>query len=224
MTPRYCCHGNKLLDVELQKCVDNPTLLKTYQEETGETDPVFICPSGWESFTTVNISDDGAIVEPRFHQTLQISQYCVHSTAIYDKQNETVIAFCRPPALRIKKCCPANQSVNRSSIGECVTSNRSFNTSKIIQKGWPHEVIDNSSLSCKYDWNIYLPKRFVDNYFFVNPFGELVVPRAMYRVLRGSDNYCVDQAVDSEGNQEVLFVPNSIFSSLAMIYFIDLTI
>jgi hypothetical protein len=29
------------------------------------------------------------------------------------------------------------------------------------------------------------------------------VKRALYKVLRHSDNYCVDTAVDAEGNQEV---------------------
>lgn len=199
----HCCQGNKGLDIQIQKCVDNPTVSKTYQEDNGVSDPMFTCPNGWESFKTRNISISGAIVEPHFNQTLQTAHYCVHSTVLQDGYNESVIAFCRPPAIQLKKCCPLGQSVNRSSIGECVANDRVFNVSRIVTKGWPYDIQENSSLHCDHGYNIYVPKKFVDNFFFVNPSGRLVVPRSMYRNLDGSNNYCVDQAVDMQGNQEV---------------------
>lgn len=36
--------------------------------------------------------------------------------------------------------------------------------------------------------------------------GQLVVPAAMYEVLRQFDNYCIDQAVNSEGKSEPVAV------------------
>jgi hypothetical protein len=199
--PQKCCPGNQVLDVELRKCVDNPAVFKTYQEESGVNDPLLQCSDGWETFKMENQFVDGAIVEPRFNQT--ITQYCVHSTAFNDVRNETVVAYCRTPA-QVKKCCPMGQSVKRNSIMECIANDRIFNASKIVTPaGWPFKVVENSSLTCEYDFNIYVPKMFVDNRYEVNASGYFVVKRALYKVLRHSDNYCVDTAVDAEGNQEV---------------------
>ncbi len=199
--PQKCCPGNQVLDVELRKCVDNPAVFKTYQEESGVNDPLLQCSDGWETFKTENQSFDGAIIEPRFNQT--IAQYCIHSIAFNDVRNETVVAYCRTPAL-VKKCCPMGQSVKRNSIGECIANDRIFNASKIVTPaGWPFKVVENSSLICEYDFNIYVPKMFVDNRYEVNASGYFAVKRALYKVLRHSDNYCVDTAVDAEGNQEV---------------------
>ncbi|EFX89487.1 hypothetical protein DAPPUDRAFT_233474 [Daphnia pulex] len=198
--PQKCCPGNQVLDVELRKCVDNPAVFKTYQEESGINDPLLQCSDGWETFKMENQSVDGAIVEPHFNQT--ITQYCVHSTAFNDVRNESVVAYCRTPA-QVKKCCPMGQSVKRNSIMECIANDRVFNASKIVTPaGWPFKVVENSSLTCEYDFNIYVPKMFVDNRYEVNASGYFVVKRALYKVLRHSDNYCVDTAVDAEGNQE----------------------
>jgi hypothetical protein len=205
--PKKCCPGNQVLDAELHKCVDIPAVFKTYQEESQVNEPIFQCSNGWEFLKTENQTDDGAIVEPRFNQILQINQYCVHSVVINadDVRNETVIAFCRAPLLQVQKCCPFGQSVKRHSIGECIPNDRVFNASKIVTPaGWPFQVVDNSSLICEYDYNIYVPKMFVDNRFEVNASGHFVVKRAMYKVLRHSKNYCVDTAVDDEGKEEVI--------------------
>ena len=205
-TTRRCCRGNQVLDVEIQKCVDNPAVFKTYQEESGQNNPILQCSNGWETFKMENVTNSSAIVEPRFKQILKDDTFCVNS--VDEESNEIVIAFCRFPVLQLKKCCPDGQSVNRTSIGDCVPNDRrQFNFSKIVTPaGWPFETVDNSSIQCEFDYNIYVPKMFVDNWFAVNAFvdgGKLQVKKSMYKVLSTATNYCVDTAVDAQGEEEV---------------------
>ena len=59
------------------------------------------------------------------------------------------------------------------------------------------------------DFNVYLPKLFADHGFHVDASsdGQLVVPAAMYKILRRFDeNHCIDQAVDSEGRVEPMAI------------------
>lgn len=200
-----CCQGNQLLDIEQQKCLNDPALPKTQQEESGSSDPLFKCPDGWDTFNTDGLLTGGDLVEPRLNQILKVEQYCVHSVVPQDGQNETMVAYCRPPRVHFKKCCPFGQSVNRTAVGDCVANESFFNASKfLVPKEWPYEVQDNSSLSCKYDYNIYVPKLFFDNRFeIIGATNQLVVKRALYKVLRTSKEYCVDTAVDELGNEEV---------------------
>ncbi|KZS04673.1 Uncharacterized protein APZ42_032310 [Daphnia magna] len=203
VTQQRCCPGNQVLDIELRKCVNNLTVHKTYQEDSGVNDPLFPCSDGWETFKADDLSDAGVIIEPRFNQTLQQAQYCVHSIVLQDGRTEAVVAYCRAPLLQVKKCCPLGQSVNRDSVGECVPNDHVFNASKIVTPvGLPFKIVANSSLNCKHDYNIYVPKLFVDNRFQINASGHFAVRKALYKVLRHSSNYCVDTAVDATGSQE----------------------
>ncbi len=204
---RRCCPGNQVLDIELEKCVDNPIVFKTYQEESKQNDPILQCSNGWDTFKMENFTNSGVIVEPRFNQILQVAQYCINSVLVEDERNKTVVAFCRLPVLQLKKCCPIGQSVNRASVRECIPNDQNFTFSKFVTPvGWPFETVDNSSLECEYDYNIFVPKMFVDNWFTVSAStegGQLVVRKSMYKVLRYARTYCVDTAVDAQGVEEV---------------------
>lgn len=205
VTQQRCCPGNQVLDIELRKCVYNLAVYKTYQENSEVNDPLFRCSNGWETFKTDDLSA-GVITEPLFNQTVQLAQYCVHSIVLHDGRTEAVVAYCRTPLMEVKKCCPIGQSVNRNSVEKCVPNDGAvFNASKIvIPVGLPFRIVDNSSLNCEHDYNIYVPKLFVDNRYQINASGHFAVKRALYKVLRYSSNYCVDIAVDAQGNQEVV--------------------
>lgn len=200
--PQPCCSKiNEILDINSQKCVPNELLAKFNGETLNGSDPIFICSDGWESLKIVDFSQPLPI--------LQSNQYCIQSG---EEKNDTTIAFCRPSlmtTIQLKKCCPTGQSVNRHSIGECVANDRQlFNASKIIPKGFSYEIVDNFSLVCEYGYNIYVPKMFVDNFYIVNPSNELVVPRSMYKILGQSSDYCVDNYLNQNGQEEVLIQLN----------------
>lgn len=201
-TPLCCAGPDEILDKEVQKCVKNPSIQKLGEETPQNSDPVFICSNGWDTFKLSNRTENSAIerLSPQISESVQ---KCIYSILYNVGYNETVIAFCRPQTIQLKKCCPTRQSVNRSSIGECVLNdNQVFNASKVVRQV-PYEIVDNSTLSCSYGYNIYVPKMFVDNFYFVDPSNQLVVPRSMYKILGKSSDYCVDTYVNQNGNEEV---------------------
>lgn len=198
-----CCDNGRFFDFELFKCVA-PTeefVTERYAEEPEATDPSIQCAYGWANFTTDSRPTD-AIVEPKFKQTLQVNEYCVHTED--HNENKTTIVHCQPKPLQVNKCCPFGYAVNRTSIGECVPTEKTFNASLYVKpSGLPVTVEPNVSFTCDYDYNIFVPKMFVDQRFSVVSPGQLTVPAAMYNVFRFSTGYCVDSAVRETGEDEV---------------------
>ena len=205
---KSCCEDGRILDVEQQKCVLHVEefVTETYAEETEATDPSIQCSNGWANFTTIQ-RPTGAVVEPRFNQTLAIDEYCIH--LVDDAANETTILHCQPEAVVVNKCCPDGYAVNRTSVGQCVPTTNTFNASLYVKPaGYPVTVRPDVSLICEHDFNVYLPILFKDHKFQVqltnNKTSELYVPRAMYKVFRYVNDYCIDSAVQTSGNEEVI--------------------
>ena len=200
---KSCCEDGRILDVEQQKCVLHVEefVTETYAEETEATDPSIQCSNGWANFTTIQ-RPTGAVVEPRFNQTLAIDEYCIH--LVDDAANETTILHCQPEAVVVNKCCPNGYAVNRTSVGQCVPTTNTFNASLYVKPaGYPVTVRPDVSLICEHDFNVYLPNVYTDHTFSILDTGQLHLGATVYSAFRYASEYCIDSAVDTTGAHEV---------------------
>jgi hypothetical protein len=126
----------------------------------------------------------------------------------------TAVLFCRRP-VQIRKCCPLGQLINRTSIDQCVVSNKDESPSQLAVTHFLEStaaanygaddivVQDNASLQCDFDYNVYLPGYFIDHGFKVSQELGLYVKKASYGPIRHSKNYCVDSTVYANGTEGV---------------------
>lgn len=215
-----CCDSHQLLS-EDKKCVGlvlgsaNPLEeLNTYTSEL-VMDPLFQCTNVDGSkllyFTTGEISQNGTIVEPFSNRTILKGDYCVQPST---QMGLTAVLFCRRP-VQIRKCCPLGQLINRTSIDQCVVSNKDESPSQLAVTHFLEStaaanygaddivVQDNASLQCDFDYNVYLPGYFIDHGFKVSQELGLYVKKASYGPIRHSKNYCVDSTVYANGTEGV---------------------
>ena len=218
-----CCRQDQQLDTEKEQCIDNPSTLSTYAEDgEGWSEPLIKCLNGsqWSNFTIqFSLTFDGKV--PNKNQHLKEGDYCTHPAE--DGTNMWVF-YCQRPTI-FPKCCPLGMSINRTSISQCVPNadgSDFFNATKYIETDTQsYKIKANSSIQCEYDFNVYLPKLFVDNGFKVNG-SRLVVRRAMYDVLRYADYYCVDEAIDAQNNKEVIFCQNETLNNVPVQFLFSL--
>ena len=212
-----CCRDDQQLDIDRNQCIDYlGTTLSTYAEEVNDSkeanEPLITCLNGSQWLTT---NDTNQLMQ-------NDDNYCSQEAA--EDGAADLIFYCKRPTI-VRKCCPLGMSMNRTLIGQCVPNadgSAFFNVTKYIDTD-VYEIQANSSIQCEYDFNVYLPKMFVDNGFKVNG-SRLVVKAAMYEVLRQTDYYCIDEATDSRNQREAnLFLNNVLLhSSFWLLIFVSI--
>ena len=212
-----CCRDDQQLDIDRNQCIDYlGTTLSTYAEEINDSkeanEPLITCLNGSQWLTT---NDTNQLMQ-------NDDDYCSQEAA--EDGAADLIFYCKRPTI-VRKCCPLGMSMNRTLIGQCVPNadgSAFFNVTKYIDTD-VYEIQANSSIQCEYDFNVYLPKMFVDNGFKVNG-SRLVVKAAMYEVLRQTDYYCIDEATDSRNQREAnLFLNNVLLhSSFWLLIFVSI--
>lgn len=184
-----CCEAGQLLDGQLRKCYNS----QNADEE--RTEPLIQCSDGEE----VRI-----VTEPSWS-----GKFCIQP----DRDGNTVVLGClKGNGVTVRKCCPLGENINRTRIAYCAPQGEaSFDPAQwITPPGSAFQIQMDSMVRCvdeSYDLNIYVPQFFVDHRFKVDvssgQSGQLVIPAAIYELLRQFDDFCVDQAIDALGNQEV---------------------
>lgn len=197
-----CADPDQVMDAQKHTC--HHLIGKLADHSTDEEPASFNCSNSFKSFLLPSTNQSNPQNWPLNYP--KPNEFCFQPST----DGGTIVLYCIHSSNRIRKCCPSGQSVNRTSIEQCIPHNSSLPIGLLDSFIDHHDFQDDYPLRCEYDYNIYLPSYYMDHKFKVRMSvdgsnqQELFVPKAAYAAIRHSNEYCVDTTVDGKGQMGVI--------------------